>query len=254
VQTETSQHQRVAVVTGAGSGIGRAVSFALANEGFHVVMAGRRADALAKTAEMGPSDRLHAKVTDVSDFNEVQALFGYIEQTFGRLDVLFNNAGRGAPAVPMEELPIDTWLDVVNVNINGMYFCARQAIALMKKQSPQGGRIINNGSISAHAPRPFSAPYTTTKHAVTGLTKSIALDTRPYGIACTQIDIGNAATEMTDRMAAGILQADGSTRAEPRMDVNHVAQAVVQIVNYPLETNVQFMTIMATNMPFVGRG
>ena len=248
------QHPRVAVVTGAGSGIGRAVSLALAADGFEVVMAGRRAEALAQTAEMGPRDRLHAQVTDVADHEQVKALFEFVRTRFGRLNVLFNNAGRGAPAVPMEELPIETWLDVVNVNINGMFFCASQAIALMKNQSPQGGRIINNGSISAHAPRPFSAPYTTTKHAVTGLTKSISLDTRPYGIACTQIDIGNAATEMTDRMAAGILQADGSTRVEPRMDVNHVAQAVVQIVNYPLETNVQFMTIMATNMPFVGRG
>jgi NAD(P)-dependent dehydrogenase (short-subunit alcohol dehydrogenase family) len=244
----------VAVVTGAGSGIGRAVSLALAEDGFEVIMAGRRSETLAETAKLGQSERLHPHVTDVSDFKQVQSLFDHVEQAHGRLDVLFNNAGRGAPAVPMDELPIETWLDVVNVNINGMFFCARQAIALMKKQSPMGGRIINNGSISAHAPRPFSAPYTSTKHAVTGLTKSIALDTRAYGIACTQIDIGNAATEMTDRMAAGILQADGSTRVEPRMDVNHVAQAVVQIVNYPLETNVQFMTIMATNMPFVGRG
>ena len=255
MQTDSKkQDKRVAVVTGAGSGIGRAVSLALAADGFDVVMAGRRADALAQTAALGPADKLHAHVTDVADHAQVSALFQYVATTFGRLDVLFNNAGRGAPAVPMDELPIETWLDVVNVNVNGMFFCAREAIALMKQQSPQGGRIINNGSISAHAPRPFSAPYTITKHAVTGLTKSISLDTRPYGIACTQIDIGNAATEMTDRMAAGILQADGSTRVEPRMDVNHVAQAVVQIVNYPLQTNVQFMTIMATNMPFVGRG
>lgn len=254
MQKNQTDNVRVAVVTGAGSGIGRAVALALANDGFEVIMAGRRAQALDETATLSTSGRLHAHVTDVSDFDQVQALFDHVEKTYGRLDVLFNNAGRGAPAVPMEELPIETWLDVVNVNLNGMFFCARQAIALMKKQSPQGGRIINNGSISAHAPRPYSAPYTSTKHAITGLTKSIALDTRPYGIACTQIDIGNAATEMTDRMAAGILQADGSTRVEPRMEVNHVAQAVVQIVNYPLETNVQFMTIMATNMPFVGRG
>ncbi|MCD8516278.1 MAG: SDR family oxidoreductase [Burkholderiaceae bacterium] len=250
-QTST---KRVAVVTGAGSGIGRAVSLALAADGFDVVMAGRRADALEQTRDMGPSERLHPRVTDVTHYEQVQALFGEVGQRFGRLDVLFNNAGRGAPAVPIEELPVDTWLDVVNVNLNGMFFCAREAIALMKKQDPQGGRIINNGSISAHAPRPFSIAYTATKHAVTGLTKSISLDTRSYRIACTQIDIGNAATEMTDRMAKGILQADGSTRVEPRMDVNHVAQSVVQIVNYPLETNVQFMTIMATNMPFVGRG
>ena len=246
--------KKVAVVTGAGSGIGRAVSLALAANGFDVVMAGRRADALEQTQAMGPKDRLHPRVTDVSKFEEVQTLFDEVEKQFGRLDVLFNNAGRGAAAVPIEELDVATWLDVVNVNLNGMFFCARQAIALMKKQDPQGGRIINNGSISAHAPRPFSIAYTATKHAVTGLTKSISLDTRPYRIACTQIDIGNAATEMTDRMAKGILQPDGSTRVEPRMDVNHVAQSIVQIVNYPLETNVQFMTIMATNMPFVGRG
>jgi NAD(P)-dependent dehydrogenase (short-subunit alcohol dehydrogenase family) len=246
--------QKVAVVTGAGSGIGRAVSLALAANGFDVVLAGRRADALEQTRAMGPVDKLHPRVTDVTNHEEVQALFREVDKQFGRLDVLFNNAGRGAPAVPIEELPVQTWLDVVNVNLNGMFFCAREAIAIMKKQSPQGGRIINNGSISAHAPRPFSIAYTATKHAVTGLTKSISLDTRAYRIACTQIDIGNAATEMTDRMAKGILQADGSTRVEPRMDVNHVAQSVVQIVNYPLETNVQFMTIMATNMPFVGRG
>lgn len=246
--------KKVAVVTGAGSGIGRAVSLALAADGFDVVMAGRRADALDQTKALGPVERLHPRVTDVTNYEDVQGLFAQVQKQFGRLDVLFNNAGRGAPAVPIEELPIETWLDVVNVNLNGMFFCAREAIALMKSQDPQGGRIINNGSISAHAPRPFSIAYTATKHAVTGLTKSISLDTRPYRIACTQIDIGNAATEMTDRMAKGILQADGSTRVEPRMDVNHVAQSIVQIVNYPLETNVQFMTIMATNMPFVGRG
>lgn len=246
--------KKVAVVTGAGSGIGRAVSLALAADGFDVVMAGRRADALDQTKALGPVERLLPRVTDVTNYEDVQGLFAQVQKQFGRLDVLFNNAGRGAPAVPIEELPIETWLDVVNVNLNGMFFCAREAIALMKSQDPQGGRIINNGSISAHAPRPFSIAYTATKHAVTGLTKSISLDTRPYRIACTQIDIGNAATEMTDRMAKGILQADGSTRVEPRMDVNHVAQSIVQIVNYPLETNVQFMTIMATNMPFVGRG
>lgn len=251
--SQTTQ-QKVAVVTGAGSGIGRAVALALAQDGYDVVLAGRRPEALEQTKSLGPSDRLHPRATDVTNASEVEALFAEVEQRFGRLDVLFNNAGRGAPAVPIEELPVETWLDVVNVNLNGMFFCARQAIALMKKQNPQGGRIINNGSISAHAPRPYSIAYTATKHAVTGLTKSISLDTRPYKIACTQIDIGNAATEMTDRMAKGILQADGSTKVEPRMDVNHVAQAVVQIVNYPLETNVQFMTIMATNMPFVGRG
>ena len=250
----THTDKRVAVVTGAGSGIGRAVALALANDGFDVVLAGRRADALEGTRAIGPSHRLHPVVTDVSKPEGVQALFDTVQNRFGRLDVLFNNAGRGAPAVPIEDLPIDTWLDVVNVNLNGMFFCAQAAIKLMKNQQPQGGRIINNGSISAHVPRPYSIAYTATKHAVTGLTKSISLDTRAYRIACTQIDIGNAATEMTDRMAKGVLQPDGSTRVEPRMDVNHVAQAIVQLVNYPLETNVQFMTIMATNMPFVGRG
>lgn len=246
--------QKVALVTGAGSGIGRAVALALAKDGYDVVLVGRREDALKATAALGDSTRLHAMVADVTDHHAVQSLFDQVQSRFGRLDVLFNNAGRGAPAVPIEELPIETWLDVVNVNLNGMFFCARAAIALMKKQNPQGGRIINNGSISAHAPRPFSIAYTATKHAVTGLTQSIALDTRAYRIACTQIDIGNAATEMTDRMAKGVLQPDGSTRIEPRMDVNHVADAVIQIVNFPLETNVQFMTIMATNMPFLGRG
>ena len=247
-------NMKVALVTGAGSGIGRAVSLALAKDGYEVVLVGRRAEALQATQALGNTSAMHCMPTDVTRHEAVAELFAAVEKRFGRLDVLFNNAGRGAPAVPIEELPIETWLDVVNVNLNGMFFCARAAIALMKKQSPQGGRIINNGSISAHAPRPYSIAYTSTKHAVTGLTKSIALDTRAYGIACTQIDIGNAATEMTDRMTRGVLQPDGSTRVEPRMDVNHVAQAVVQIVNFPLETNVQFMTIMATNMPFIGRG
>ena len=247
-------NMKVALVTGAGSGIGRAVSLALAKDGYEVVLVGRRAEALQATQALGNTSAMHCMPTDVIRHEAVAELFAAVEKRFGRLDVLFNNAGRGAPAVPIEELPIETWLDVVNVNLNGMFFCARAAIALMKKQSPQGGRIINNGSISAHAPRPYSIAYTSTKHAVTGLTKSIALDTRAYGIACTQIDIGNAATEMTDRMTRGVLQPDGSTRVEPRMDVTHVAQAVVQIVNFPLETNVQFMTIMATNMPFIGRG
>jgi NAD(P)-dependent dehydrogenase (short-subunit alcohol dehydrogenase family) len=251
---DQTSHKKVALVTGAGSGIGRAVAIALAHDGYDVVLVGRRMQALVDTQALGPTQRLHPRPADVSQASEVQALFEGVARDFGRLDVLFNNAGRGAPAVPIEDLPVQTWLDVVNVNLNGMFFCAQQAIALMKRQVPEGGRIINNGSIAAHTPRPMSVAYTATKHAVTGLTKSISLDTRAYRIACTQIDIGNAATEMTERMAAGILQADGSTKAEPRMDVNHVAQAVVQIVNYPLETNVQFMTIMATNMPWVGRG
>ena len=247
---------KVAVVTGAGSGIGRAVSFALATAGYHVALAGRRADKLEETKTLGGAlaDHLHPIVTDVSDEASVNALYAEITRRWGRLDVLFNNAGRGGPPVPIEDLPVDVWKDIVNINLTGMFLCAQGAIRIMKNQTPQGGRIINNGSISAHAPRPFSIGYTATKHAVTGLTKSIALDTRRYSIACTQIDIGNAATEMTDRMTKGVLQPDGSTRVEPRMDVNHVAQAVAQIVSFPLETNVQFMTIMATNMPFVGRG
>ncbi len=247
---------KVAVVTGAGSGIGRAVSLALAAAGYQVALAGRRADKLEETKSMGGalSDRLRPIATDVSDEVSVNALYAEITRRWGRLDVLFNNAGRGGPPVPIEDLPVDVWKDIVNINLTGMFLCAQGAIRIMKAQTPQGGRIINNGSISAHAPRPFSIGYTATKHAVTGLTKSIALDTRRYNIACTQIDIGNAATEMTDRMTKGVLQPDGTTRVEPRMDVNHVAQAVVQIVGFPLETNVQFMTIMATNMPFVGRG
>ena len=248
--------QKIAVVTGAGSGIGRASALALARAGWDVVLVGRRAQALDDTKAMLPemAQRLHPMATDVSRYVEVQALFEQIRKQFGRLDLLFNNAGRGAPAVPIEELPVETWLDVVNVNLNGMFFCAREAIRMMKEQTPQGGRIINNGSISAHVPRPYSIAYTATKHAVSGLTKSISLDTRAYRIACTQLDIGNAATEMTDRMAKGILQADGSTKVEPRMDVNHVADTIVHIAGFPLETNVQSMVIMATNMPFVGRG
>ena len=246
----------VAVVTGAGSGIGRAVSLALANVGYEVVLAGRRADKLEETRALGGerSGQLHPVVTDVADEASVNALFAEVSRRFGRLDVLFNNAGRGGPPVPIEDLPTDVWRDIVNINLTGMFLCAQGAIRIMKSQTPMGGRIINNGSISAHAPRPFSIGYTATKHAVTGLTKSISLDCRPYDIACSQIDIGNAATEMTDRMARGVLQPDGSMRVEPRMDVNHVAQTIVQIVGFPLETNVQFVMIMATKMPYVGRG
>ena len=247
---------KVAVVTGAGSGIGRAVSLALANVGYEVVLAGRRADKLEETRALGGerSGQLHPVVTDVADEASVNALFAEVSRRFGRLDVLFNNAGRGGPPVPIEDLPTDVWRDIVNINRTGMFLCAQGAIRIMKSQTPMGGRIINNGSISAHAPRPFSIGYTATKHAVTGLTKSISLDCRPYDIACSQIDIGNAATEMTDRMARGVLQPDGSMRVEPRMDVNHVAQTIVQIVGFPLETNVQFVMIMATKMPYVGRG
>ncbi len=247
---------KVAVVTGAGSGIGRAVSLALANVGYEVVLAGRRAEKLEETRALGGerSGQLHPVVTDVADEASVNALFAEVSRRFGRLDVLFNNAGRGGPPVPIEDLPTDVWRDIVNINLTGMFLCAQGAIRIMKSQTPMGGRIINNGSISAHAPRPFSIGYTATKHAVTGLTKSISLDCRPYDIACSQIDIGNAATEMTDRMARGVLQPDGSMRVEPRMDVNHVAQTIVQIVGFPLETNVQFVMIMATKMPFVGRG
>jgi len=248
--------KKIALVTGAGSGIGRATALELARHGWDVVLVGRREQALHETRDMLPEhkERLHPMPADVTQYVQVKEVFDKVQERFGRLDLLFNNAGRGAPAVPIEELPIETWLDVVNVNLNGMFFCAREAIRIMKNQNPQGGRIINNGSISAHAPRPFSIAYTATKHAVTGLTKSISLDTRNYRIACTQIDIGNAATEMTDRMTKGVPQPDGSVRVEPRMDVNHVAQSIAQIASFPLETNVQFMMIMATTMPFIGRG
>ena len=248
---------KVAVITGAGSGIGRAVSLHLARAGYQVAMAGRRADALEETRTEGGAalaSQLHPIVTDVSDEASVKNLFAEVTRRWGRLDVLFNNAGRGGPPVPIEDLPVEIWKDIVNINLTGMFLCAQAAIRIMKDQSPQGGRIINNGSISAHAPRPFSIGYTATKHAVTGLTKSISLDTRSYRIACSQIDIGNAATPMTERMTKGVPQPDGSTRVEPRMDVNHVAQTIAQIVSFPLETNVQFVTIMATTMPFVGRG
>lgn len=243
----------VAVITGAGTGIGRATSVALAGAGFDVVLAGRRRDRLERTADLIVG-RSSVVPCDVADPSGVDALFGVVEQEFGRVDVLFNNAGTGAPAVPMDELDVEQWLHVVAVNLTGSFLCARAAMGLMKRQSPAGGRIINNGSISAHAPRPNSAPYTATKHAVTGLTKSIALDGRAFGITCGQIDIGNARTDMTDRMADGVLQADGSTRAEPRMDVDDVARAVVYMATLPPDANVLSMTVMASGMPFVGRG
>jgi len=247
---------KVALVTGAGTGIGRAVALELLRLGYRVALAGRRAEPLEQTRQLAgeAAPRALAVPTDVADEAAVAALFARTQQEFGRLDVLFNNAGRGAPAMPIEDLPVQTWREVVDVNLTGMFLCAQAAIRIMKDQDPRGGRIINNGSISAHAPRPFSIAYTSTKHAVTGLTKSISLDCRAYGIACGQIDIGNAATDMTERMAAGIRQADGSTRVEPRMDVAHVGRAVAHMAELPLDANVQFMTIMATNMPFVGRG
>ncbi len=247
---------RIAVVTGAGSGIGRAAALALLADGWHVVLAGRRAEALQRSVDAAgdAAPRALAVPTDVADAQAVKALFDAVARTHGRLDLLFNNAGSGTPPVPLEALSLAQWQAVVDVNLTGAFLCTQQAFRLMKAQAPRGGRIINNGSISAHAPRPFSAPYTATKHAITGLTKATSLDGRAHDIACGQIDIGNAATEMTERMAAGILQANGQMAVEPRMDVRHVADAVVQMANLPLAANVQFMTIMATNMPYVGRG
>ncbi|MFM7482958.1 MAG: SDR family oxidoreductase [Burkholderiaceae bacterium] len=247
---------KVALITGAGAGIGKATARAFVHAGYRVVLAGRQLDKLEQAiADIGGSAASAlAQRCDVGDPESVNQLFDATQRQFGRLDVLFNNAGVSAPAVPIETLTYAQWQSVVDANLTGAFLCAQAAIKMMKSQTPQGGRIINNGSISAHAPRPMSAPYTATKHAITGLTKSIALDGRAYRIACSQIDIGNAATEMTERMAAGILQADGSTKVEPRMDVNHVAESVLQIAEMPLESNVLFMTIMATSMPFVGRG
>jgi len=246
----------VAVVTGAGTGIGKAAALALLNAGYRVVFAGRRSEPLdrAIAEASAPASDAIAVPTDVGNPDSVRALFAKTKETFGRVDVLFNNAGIGAPGIPMEELTYEQWNSVVQVNLTGAFLCAQEAIRMMKAQQPRGGRIINNGSISAHAPRPNSAPYTATKHAITGLTKSISLDGRNFDIACGQIDIGNAATALTERMAAGIVQANGSTMVEPRMDLKHVADAVVYMANLPLEANVQFMTVMATKMPFVGRG
>jgi NAD(P)-dependent dehydrogenase (short-subunit alcohol dehydrogenase family) len=248
--------QKVAIVTGGGTGIGRASALALARDGFAVVIAGRRREPLDETVKKGTAagGQLHAVVTDVSDPAAVKALFAETRSRFGRLDVLFNNAGRGAPGIPLEELTVEQWLSVVGVILNGSFYCTQEAFKIMKDQDPRGGRIINNGSISAHNPRPNSAPYTSTKHAITGLTKSTSLDGRKYDIACGQIDIGNALTDMTSASSSGQLQPDGGVRAEPRMDVEHVAQAVALMASLPLESNVQFMTIMATKMPWVGRG
>lgn len=247
---------RIALVTGAGSGIGRAVSLSLQAAGFDVVLAGRRPAELKQTASLAskPGGQMLPVPTDIGKPESVQELFRATREAFGRLDVLFNNAGTNAPAIPIDELTYEQWRKVVDVNLTGAFLCAQQAIRIMKMQDPQGGRIINNGSISAHVPRPNSAPYTATKHGITGLTKSISLDGRNYNIACGQIDIGNAATEMTQRMVEGVAQADGSTRPEPRIDASHVAAAVLYMANLPLDANVQFMTVMATAMPFIGRG
>ena len=247
---------KVAVVTGAGSGIGRAVSLALLGAGWSVALAGRRPELLDETADLAgeAAPRALACPTDVADPASVAALFEAVQARFGRLDLLFNNAGTGAPPAPLEELSIDHWKRVVDINLTGAFLCTQRAFRLMKDQSPQGGRIINNGSISAHAPRPRSVAYTATKHAITGLTRSTSLDGRAYGIACGQIDIGNAGTEMTRAMSKGVMQADGSIAAEPIMDVSAVADAVLYMAGLPLEANVQFLTVMATDMPFIGRG
>jgi NAD(P)-dependent dehydrogenase (short-subunit alcohol dehydrogenase family) len=228
---------------------------ALSTAGYQVILAGRRVVELEKTRSLsGAPDSMLPVACDVTEPQQVEQLFATAKGRYSRLDVLFNNAGIGAPAIPMDELTFAQWSAVVNVNLTGAFLCAQQAMRWMKAQAPQGGRIINNGSISAHVPRPNSAPYTATKHAITGLTRSISLDGRPFHIACSQVDIGNAATEMTERMASGVLQANGETVVEARMDVKHVADAVVYIANLPLDANVQFMTVMATNMPFIGRG
>jgi len=251
-----SSHGRIAIVTGAGTGIGKAVALALLKQGYSVALAGRRAEPLEKAIadSAAGAERTLAVSTDVGKPESVRALFAMTKEKFGRLDLLFNNAGMGAPGIPMEDLTYEQWKAVVDANLTGAFLCTQEAIRIMKSQDPRGGRIINNGSISAHAPRPNSAPYTATKHAITGLTKSTSLDCRKYDIACGQIDIGNAATEMTERMAAGIIQANGSMAVEPRMDVAHVASTVLHMANLPLDANVQFVTVMATKMPFVGRG
>ena len=249
-----SVKNKVAIVTGGGSGIGKASAQALAEDGYSVVITGRREEPLKITAEEIGTDNVLAVTCDVGNQDSVKNLFKVTFEKYGRLDVLFNNAGGGAPKKLFEDLTYDDWQKVVDSNLTGTFLCAQEAIKIMKNQKPMGGRIINNGSISAYAPRPDSAPYTATKHGVSGLTKSISLDGRKYNIACSQIDIGNAATPMTERMKKGVPQANGSTIVEPTFDVNHVAEVVLNISNFPLETNVQFITIMATKMPYIGRG
>lgn len=250
-----SSNLKVAIITGAGSGIGKGTALALLQEGYALVLAGRRVEPLETTAqESGAGSRVLVVPTDVTDPASVQALFAKTKETFGRLDLLFNNAGTGAPGIPLEDLPFEQWQKVVNTNLTGSFLCTQEAIKLMKSQEPQGGRIINNGSISAHAPRPNSAPYTATKHAITGLTKSTILDGRKYNIACGQIDIGNAETPMASRMRDGVPQANGTTMAEPMMDVGDVARAVVYMASLSLDSNVPFLTVMATKMPYIGRG
>jgi len=253
---ESLMQEKVALVTGAGSGIGRAVALVFLEHDYRVVLAGRRADALAATAKLAETKAHNALAvpTDVGDPASVHALFARAREAYGRLDVLFNNAGTGAPPVPFEDLTFAQWQNVVDANLTGTFLCMQQAFKLMKAQTPRGGRIINNGSISAHAPRPLSSAYTATKHAVTGLTKAASLDGRPFDIAVGQIDIGNAATEMTERMTQGVLQPNGQLAVEPRMDVKHVANAVLHMASLPLDANVLFMTVMANKMPFVGRG
>jgi NAD(P)-dependent dehydrogenase (short-subunit alcohol dehydrogenase family) len=249
-------YAKVAIVTGAGTGVGRAVALALLREGYRVALAGRRPEPLAQVvAEAGPAaSRALAVPTDVSDPESVRVLFARTKESFGRLDLLFNNAGTNVPGVPLEELTVEQWKQVVNTNLTGSFLCTQEAFKIMKSQDPRGGRIINNGSLSAHSPRPNSAPYTSTKHAITGLTKSTSLDGRKYDIACSQIDIGNAMTPMAARLATGVLQANGTIAPEPMIHVERVADAVLHMASLPLDTNVQFLSIMATKMPFIGRG
>ena len=247
------EQQKIVLVTGAGSGIGKASAIAFSAKGHSVVLAGRRRDRLEQVASVCSNETLIVEA-DVADPESVLYLFKTLKEQFARLDVLFNNAGGGSPPRQFEEIPFEEWQRVINVNLTGTFLCTQAAFGMMKEQTPMGGRIINNGSISAHVPRPLSAPYTASKHGVTGLTRSTSLDGRPYNIVCSQIDIGNALTDLTARMAEGVPQPDGTSRPEPTMDVQHVADAIVQMTEFPLETNVQFMTIMATKMPFIGRG